>query len=145
MRDFIVNHHWTPRGVTLLWVGAVLFGSTSAAWYLMDHRGWAPRWLVELGQTAMMLYFVHQIIVFTVVKKWLGVAFHSWLGYWVANVVLMVLLLYIGKAWLWLTAAPPPEALAARRAGPLHGVIAAQPPPRRRDVPATSWHASRSH
>jgi hypothetical protein len=73
MRDFIVNRHWIPRGVTLLWVGAVLFCTTPAAWYLMDHRGWAPRWLVELGQTAMLLYFIHQIIVFTIVKKWLGV------------------------------------------------------------------------
>jgi peptidoglycan/LPS O-acetylase OafA/YrhL len=100
MRDFIVNRHWTPRGVTLFWVGAVLFISTPAAWYLMDRRGWAPRWLVELGQTAMMLYFVHQIIVFTIAKQWLGVAFHSWLGYAAANVALMVALLYIGKGWL---------------------------------------------
>ena len=100
MRDFVVNRHWTPRGVTLFWIGAVLFGTTPATWYLMDHRGWAPRWLVELGQTAMMLYFVHQIIVFTIVKQWMGVAFHSWPGYWVANVALMILLIFIGKAWL---------------------------------------------
>ena len=118
MRDFIVNRHWTPRGVTLFWVGVVLFGTTPAAWYLMDYRGWAPRWLVELGQTAMMLYFVHQIIVFTIVKHWLGVSFRSWLGYWVANVVLLVLLLYIGKAWLWirprLRRKPSPQGELAR-------------------------------
>ena len=115
MRDLIVNHHWIPRGVTLFWVGAVLLGSTPAVWYLMDYRGWAPRWLVELGQTAMMLYFIHQIIVFTIVKGWLikrwpALAIESWpwsvywkwLGYWVANLVLMVVLLYIGKAWLWM-------------------------------------------
>jgi peptidoglycan/LPS O-acetylase OafA/YrhL len=100
MRDFIVNRHWTPRGVTLFLIGAVLFGTTSAAWYLMDHRGWAPRWLVELGQTAMVLYFVHQIIVFTIAKQWLGIAFASWAGYWAATAALMVVLLYIGKAWL---------------------------------------------
>jgi uncharacterized membrane protein len=100
MRDFIVNKHWTPRGISLLWIGAVLFLSTPAAYYLMDHRGWAPGWLVDLGQTAMMLYFVHQILVFTLVKRWLGVAFDSWLAYWVANAVLMVVLLYLGRAWL---------------------------------------------
>jgi peptidoglycan/LPS O-acetylase OafA/YrhL len=114
MRDFIVNHHWTPRGFTLFWVGAVLFLTMPAAWYLMDHRGWAPRAVVELGQTAMMLYFVHQIIVFTVVKRWLGVAFGSWLGYAVANVLLMVVLLYLGRAWLSIRprlrrASPGPE------------------------------------
>jgi uncharacterized membrane protein len=100
MRDFIVNRHWTPRGVTLFWVGAVLLCSTPAAWYLMDVRGWAPAWLVELGQTAMMLYFVHQIIVLTIVKRWFGVAFESWLAYWVTNLLLMVVLLCMGKAWL---------------------------------------------
>ena len=80
----------------------MLFGSTPAAWYLMDHRGVGAALAGRAGQTAMMLYFVHQIIVFTIVKQWLGVAFHSWLGYWVANVVLMVVLLYIGEAWLWI-------------------------------------------
>lgn len=100
MRDFIVNKHWTPRGISLLWIGAVLFLSTPAAYYLMDTKGWAPRWLVDLGQTAMMLYFVHQIIVFTIVKRWLGVAFDSWLYYGYANAVLMIVLLYLGRAWL---------------------------------------------
>jgi membrane protein implicated in regulation of membrane protease activity len=66
----------------------------------MDVRGWAPRWLVDLGQTAMVLYFVHQVIVFTIVKRWLGVAFDSWLYYGIANAALMVLLLYLGRAWL---------------------------------------------
>jgi uncharacterized membrane protein len=100
MRDFIVNKHWTPRGIALLWIGAVLFLSTPAGYYLMDSRGWAPRWLVDLGQTAMILYFVHQIIVFTIVKRWMGVAFDSWLSYGIANAVLMVILLYLGRAWL---------------------------------------------
>jgi peptidoglycan/LPS O-acetylase OafA/YrhL len=100
MRDFIVNRHWTPRGISLLWIGAVLFLSTPVAYYLMDVRGWAPRWLVDLGQTAMVLYFVHQVIVFTIVKRWLGVAFDSWLYYGIANAALMVLLLYLGRAWL---------------------------------------------
>lgn len=131
MRDFILNRHWTPRGVTLFWVGAVLFCLTPAAWYAMDVRGWAPTWLVELGQTAMMLYFVHQIIVFAIVKRWLwehwpNLAFDSWggyrgwLGYWLANAVLMVLLLYIGKTWLWirprLRRRPSPEGELARSA-----------------------------
>ncbi len=100
MRDFIVNRHWTPRGISLLWIGTVLLLSTPAAYYLMDVRGWAPRWLVDLGQTAMVLYFVHQVIVFTIVKRWMGVAFDSWLYYGIANAALMVLLLYLGRAWL---------------------------------------------
>jgi uncharacterized membrane protein len=100
MRDFIVNKHWTPRGISLLWIGAVLFLSTPAAYYLMDVRGLTPRWLIDLGQTAMVLYFVHQVIVFTIVKRWLGVAFDSWLYYGIANVVLMVVLLYLGRGWL---------------------------------------------
>ncbi len=136
MRDFIVNHHWTPRGVTLFWVGAVLFVSTPAVWYLMDYRGWAPRWLVELGQTAMMLYFVHQIIVFTIVKGWLikrwpDLAIESWP--WSASLEVAGLLgrqprpdggsplhrqgLAVDEA-----SAPPPAG-AGGRAGALDGVI----------------------
>jgi fucose 4-O-acetylase-like acetyltransferase len=103
--------------VALFWIGAVLFCLTPAAWYVMDVREWAPTWLVELGQAAMILYFVHQIIVFTIVKQWLGVAFHSWLSYWVANIALMICLLYFGKAWLWprprLRRQPAPESQTA--------------------------------
>ena len=120
MRDFIVNRHWTPRGVSLLWIAAVLFLSTPAAYYLMDVRGWAPRWLVDLGQTAMVLYFVHQIIVFTVVRRWLGVAFDSWLTYWIANAVLMVVLLYLGRAWLMIRPRLKRRRSAPRELAPQH-------------------------
>jgi cytochrome bd-type quinol oxidase subunit 2 len=54
---------------------------------------------VVLGQTALVLYFVHQLIAFTLVKEWLGWRFNAWPRYWVANAVFVVLL--IGCGWLW--------------------------------------------
>ncbi len=112
MRDFIVNRHWTPRGVTLFWVGAVLFCSTPVAWYLMDRPGVGAALAGRAGadgDDALLRPPDHRL---HHREAWLGVAFHSWLGYWVANVVLMVLLLYIGKAWLMDPAAPPAPSLA---------------------------------
>jgi uncharacterized membrane protein len=106
-RDFILNHHWTPRGVTsLLIVGGVAL-LLAGTWYVMEVRGVQMPWLVLLGQTALMLYFVHQVIVYTIVNEWLGRRFNNWLVYSGMNVALMILLVYLGRAWLALKAAIP--------------------------------------
>jgi uncharacterized membrane protein len=99
-RDFILNHHWTPRGVTALLIVGGIAWLLAGAWWLMEVRGVRLPWLVVLGQTALMLYFVHQIIVYTVVNQWLGVRFTSWPAYALANLALLVLLVYLGRAWL---------------------------------------------
>ena len=56
-------------------------------------------WLVILGQNALVLYFVHQIIVLMLVRQRLGVVFTSWWLYALAIVALLVLL--VGLGWLW--------------------------------------------
>ncbi len=99
-RDFMLNRHWTPRGVTTsLIIGgvAVLLAGT---YWLMEVKRWAPRWLVILGQTALMLYFVHQLIVLTLINQTLGLRFNSWPLYIGANVILIVVLIVLGWAWL---------------------------------------------
>jgi len=106
-RDFILNRHWTPRGATLLLIAGGVALLLAGTYWLMQVRGWRLPWLVTLGQTALMLYFVHQVIVYTVVNRWLGYRFHSWLFYWAANVALLVGLVYLGRAWLATKAALP--------------------------------------
>ena len=49
-------------------------------------------WLVLLGQTAMMLYFVHQMIELTLVNELLGIRMTSWPVYWISNAVFVVVL-----------------------------------------------------
>jgi hypothetical protein len=99
-RDFMLNRHWTPRGVTTsLVIGSVAL-LLAAMYWLMEVKRCAPRWLVILGQTALMLYFVHQIIVLTLVNQALGVRFNNWPRYVVANLVLIVVLIGVGWAWL---------------------------------------------
>ena len=103
-RDFNLNNHWTPRGVsTLLIVGGVA-GLMASAYGLLERRRWSAGWLVVLGQTALMLYFVHQLIELTLVNKVLGLRFNAWPVYWSANVVFLVLLLFLGRAWLGIKA-----------------------------------------
>ncbi len=98
-RDLILNHHWTPRPVALLWILGMVLLLLAAAYWTMEQRRWRLPWLVVLGQTALVLYFIHQVIAFTLVKDWLGWRFNAWPRYWAANAVFVALL--IGCGWLW--------------------------------------------
>ena len=99
-RDFILNNHWTPRGVTnLLCIGSV-FCLLGLAYLLVEAKRLPVGWLVILGRTSLMLYFLHHFIVFSFTHEWLGWKFNNWWQYWLANAALMVLLVYVGKVWL---------------------------------------------
>jgi hypothetical protein len=99
-RDFILNNHWTPRGPSLLWVFGTLLLTLGTVYWAMERWHWRLRWLVVLGQTAFFLYFIHQILVITVVNTWLGWRFNDWPSFAVANGVLMLGLVGLGAAWL---------------------------------------------
>jgi len=101
-RDFVVNRHWTPRGASLLLIGGSVAILMSLTYWVCEVRRVSLRPLVILGQTAMMLYFLHQVLAYTLVKEALGWSFHSWSLYWAWNVVLIVVLLGISKVWLTL-------------------------------------------
>ena len=99
-RDFLLNHHWTPRGVTNFLVLGGVASLLAASYEVMHRRRHQLRWLVVLGQTALMLYFVHQFIELTLVSRVLKVTFKNWWLYGAANVAFVVLLVYLGRAWL---------------------------------------------
>jgi uncharacterized membrane protein len=98
-RDFILNRHWTPRGVSLLWILGTMAVLFATAYWLVERRRWAMPWLVTLGRTALFLYFAHQVVEYTLVKQWLGWHVEDWPRFWLANAVFMVLLVAIGWAW----------------------------------------------
>ena len=98
-RDFILNHHWTPRGPSLLWVFGTLWLTLGAAYWVMQRRRWQLPWLVLFGQTALFLYFIHQILVFTIVGEWLGWRFNDWPRFYLATALLLGVLLALGWAW----------------------------------------------
>jgi uncharacterized membrane protein len=98
-RDFILNRHWTPRPAALLWVLGTVLLMLATAYWVMERRHRRLTWLVILGQTALFLYFFHQIIAFTLVKEWLGWRFTAWPRFWLANALFVVLLLAFG--WVW--------------------------------------------
>jgi surface polysaccharide O-acyltransferase-like enzyme len=98
-RDFLLNRHRTPRGASLFWVFGMLFVGLGLSYWAMEVRRWRLRWLVVLGQTALFLYFVHQIIVYPLVNQWLGWRFNGWPGFCLANLALVVVL--VGLAWAW--------------------------------------------
>jgi uncharacterized membrane protein len=98
-RDFILNRHWTPRPAALLWVLGTLSLMLAAAYWIMHRRRWRLRWLVILGQTALPLYFLHQVIALRLVTQWLGWRFEAWPTFWLANGVFVVML--VGCGWAW--------------------------------------------
>jgi hypothetical protein len=99
-RDFTLNRHWTPRGATTVLVLGALASLLVATHWLVERRGVEARWLVTLGRTALMLYFVHQLIELTLISELLGVRLDHWLLYAAANAVFVVLLVSLGHAWL---------------------------------------------
>lgn len=98
-RDFILNHHWTPRPATLGWVLGLVLLSLGAAYAAMERWGLRLPWLVLLGQTAMFLYFVHQVLAYTLAREWFGLRVEGWPRFWMANAVFASLLVGLGWAW----------------------------------------------
>jgi len=98
-RDFSLNKHWTPRGDTLAWIMGAVFCQIALFYYLVEIRRWPSRWLVILGQTALFLYFTHHLIVLTLINQWLGERFNNWWIYSLANALLVLLLVAMGRGW----------------------------------------------
>src|SRR3989442_12753002 len=48
---------------------------------------------------ALMLYFVHQVIVLTFLRQRFGVLFHSWWAYGLANALLIAALVVLAQVW----------------------------------------------
>lgn len=97
---FGLNHYWTPRGVTTFLIVAGVAWLLALCYWLMEVRGWRLPWLVTLGQTALVLYFAHQVIEETILHRALGLRFNNWILYWSATIALIVLCVYMGRAWL---------------------------------------------
>jgi uncharacterized membrane protein len=98
-RDFSLNNHWTPRGAMLAWVFGMIFLQIALAYYLVELRRLPSRWLVILGQTALFLYFTHHLIVLTLINQWLGERFNNWWTFSLANALLVLLLVAMGRGW----------------------------------------------
>jgi len=98
-RDLVLNQHWNPGAVTCLWILGIIFSLLPATYYVMKVRRVQAPWLVVFGQNALMLYFVHQVIVLTFVRQRFGVLFHSWWPYVLANALLIAALVVLAQAW----------------------------------------------
>jgi uncharacterized membrane protein len=108
-RDFIVNNHWTARGITSFLCFGAVFCLLGLAYYAVEVKRLPAAWLVILGRTALMLYFLHHLIVLTLAKELLGLKLNNWWWYALANAALLVLLVGIGRLWLGI------RGIAARR------------------------------
>ena len=83
-----------------IWVIGMVFVLMAIFYYIGEIRHLRLTWLVTLGQTALFLYFIHHLIVLTLVNQYLGVRFNNWWRYGVVNFLLMAVLLGIGRGWI---------------------------------------------
>lgn len=107
-RDPGLNAHWIPGPITVVWILGTVFVLLALFYWLCEIRGWRPGWLVTLGQTALVLYFLHQIIAYSLMNRWLQVNFRSWTMFWVSNAALVAICVGLGYGW---------TAVKARRRG----------------------------
>lgn len=98
-RDPGLNNHWIPGPITAVWILGTVLVLLSFFYWLCEIRGWRPAWLAMLGQTALMLYFVHQVIAYSLASKWLHVNFTSWAMFWAANLGLVLICIGLGYSW----------------------------------------------
>jgi uncharacterized membrane protein len=98
-RDLGLNAHWIPGPITAVWILGTVLVLVSLFYWLCEVRGWRPGWLVMLGQTALALYFLHQVIAYSLASKWLHVNFTSWAVYWTSNLALIAVCIGLGYAW----------------------------------------------
>jgi uncharacterized membrane protein len=98
-RDLVLNQHWNPGAATCLWSLGAIFSLLPTMYYVMKVRRVRAGWLVGLGQNALMLYFVHQVIVLTFLRQRFGVLLHSWWSYVMANALLISALVVLARAW----------------------------------------------
>ena len=99
-RDFILNRHWVPRGLTLLWIFGTLLLLLAAHYFVIEVGGRRLHWLVILGQTALFLYFIHQVVALSLVNERLGWRFNRWDLFILANAVLVASLVGFGRLWI---------------------------------------------
>jgi uncharacterized membrane protein len=100
MRDFTLNHHWTPRPMTALWILGVVLASLAGSRWIMEVKAVRLPSLVTFGQTAFVLYFVHQLVVYSLVREGLGLMMNDWAAFAVANAVLLSGLVVLARWWL---------------------------------------------
>jgi uncharacterized membrane protein len=104
-RDRVLNHHWIPGPITVLWILGSVLVMLALFYWLCEVKGWKPGFMIVLGQTALMLYFVHQVIAYTILgERGLNVSFHRWWQFWAANVGLILVCIVLGYAWQWIKA-----------------------------------------
>ena len=98
-RDLGLNNHWIPGPITIVWILGTVLVLLAGFYWLCEVRGWRPGWLIVLGQTALTLYFLHQIIAYSLLNRWLHVNFRSWAMFWAANLALMLVCVGLGYGW----------------------------------------------
>ncbi|HNP75162.1 MAG TPA: heparan-alpha-glucosaminide N-acetyltransferase domain-containing protein [bacterium] len=97
--NYNLNGHWVPGPMTWLWVigGVLLIFRWAYSWWEQKNKPAAG--LVILGQTSLMLYFLHHLVGLSLLSQHWQWRFGNW-SYWWFNLLFIILLVGAGRVWL---------------------------------------------
>ncbi len=100
-RDFIINYHWLPRPVTILWILGALLVNFIAVYFLVEIMKWRLTWLRWFGRSALLLYVAHLLLISVIGKRIMEISLDSWWQFAAVNLLLLASLLLLVRAVAW--------------------------------------------
>src|SRR3989339_35564 len=70
--DYVFNGYWVPNYITFFWIVGMIFVLLSLTYYALAIKGRQWQWLATLGQTALILYFVHHLVALVLISQLWG-------------------------------------------------------------------------
>jgi len=94
-QDYIINGHWLPRSHTIFWIFGMILTGFAVMYRMFEQGNRYFQWLVILGQSALLLYVVHLLIIVGIADRLFGLRIDQWWPFIVLNVSLLAVLVFI--------------------------------------------------
>jgi uncharacterized membrane protein len=105
-QDYIINGHWLPGSHAIFWIFGMIFTGFAVMYRMFVHGNRYLQWLVILGQSALLLYVIHLLIIVGISDRLLGLRINQWWQFIVSSVSLVVALVFIASRYRLLKQRP---------------------------------------
>ena len=99
-RDYIIRGHWLPGTITVFWSIGIICLSFVVTQRTAIKPGILHRLLVPLGQSALLLYLLHLLVIKGIADQLLGLTIDNWWSYIGFNLILMTGLVTVSYRWV---------------------------------------------
>jgi uncharacterized membrane protein len=98
-RDYIINGHWLPGGITMFWILGMVFTGFAMMYWLFENQVRHLEWLTAVGQSAFLLYVIHLLIIAGIADRHFGWRIHQWWLFSAFNLLLMLTLVVVSARY----------------------------------------------